>query len=151
MKTTIEIDVTNDYDAGKYDVWMSNDGSSGAHYKNVTARQIGNLAADYVDCLEENESGKSYLYSTEPEPKKYYPISKPSEFFELIDQIIDIFEDFLTQKGVELMNDEKSDKDVYPESCANIYGTDYGLIQDRLEDLLMNWDICDKEVRDNER
>ena len=48
------------------------------------------------------------------------------------------------------MNDEKSDEDVYPESCANIYATDYGLIQDRLEDLLMNWDICDKEVRDNE-
>lgn len=145
MKTVIEIDVINDATPGQYDVWMSNDGSSGIHYRNVTASEIGDFTADYVDTLEEADSGKSFLKADEATPQKYM-ISNRGELCECVGQIVDIFEDFLDKKGVVLENDEKTDEDTDPETTANIYGTDYGYLQDRLEKLLYNWNAFNKEV-----
>ena len=54
---------------------------------------------------------------------------------ELIGQIVDIFEDFLEEKGVTLENDEREED----EEPALIYGTDYGWLQQDLEDLIDNW------------
>ncbi len=52
---------------------------------------------------------------------------------ETIAQFIDIFDDFLDFKGVDIPNDER-DQD----PCAsNIYGTDYGWLSDRIEPLLI--------------
>ena len=54
---------------------------------------------------------------------------------EFVGQIIDVFEDFLESKGIDIPNDEKDDDD----NSAIIYGTDYGEIQTDLEELLQNW------------
>lgn len=58
---------------------------------------------------------------------------------EYIGQIIDIFEDFLTKRSINIDNIEKEDQD--PNECAIIYGTDYGELQTALESLMKNWRI----------
>lgn len=63
---------------------------------------------------------------------------------EFIGQAIDTFEDFLEERGVTLNNpeiDEAIADGQDPDSCAIIYGTDYGDLQDELERLLRNWEI----------
>jgi hypothetical protein len=56
-------------------------------------------------------------------------------FNEFVGQIIDIFEDFLEAKGVDIPNDEKEqDSD-----AAIIYGSDYGDLYQQIEELLVNW------------
>ena len=54
---------------------------------------------------------------------------------EFIGQIIDIFEDFLDFKGIEIENDEKEGD----ETEAIIYGSDYGILQTNIETMLDNW------------
>ena len=54
---------------------------------------------------------------------------------ELIGSIIDIFDDFLEAKGIDLQNPEKEES----ENPAVFYGTDYGIVQSELEDLLCVW------------
>lgn len=56
---------------------------------------------------------------------------------EFIGQIIDIFEDFLSEKKMTLENPEKKED----ECAANIYGSDYGNLQSELENLIENWGI----------
>jgi len=56
---------------------------------------------------------------------------------EFIGQIIDIFEDFLEEKGIEIQNDEKEDS----ENPAIIYGTDYGGLSDYIENMMMSWGV----------
>lgn len=56
---------------------------------------------------------------------------------EFIGQIIDIFEDFLSEKKMTLENPEKEED----ECAANIYGSDYGNLQSELENLIENWGI----------
>lgn len=46
------VDVTLQPD-GRHDIWISREGSSGAHYKDVTLDQIGSLLADEIDCVRE--------------------------------------------------------------------------------------------------
>lgn len=53
--------------------------------------------------------------------------------------IIELFEDFLESKGIEIENDEKLEDD-----CAsNIYGTDYGELQSGVEEILTWYGIVD--------
>lgn len=54
---------------------------------------------------------------------------------EFLGQIIDIFEDFLEERGVMLDNPEREEDD----DAAIIYGTDYGELQSQLEDLMVGW------------
>jgi len=56
-------------------------------------------------------------------------------FNEFVGQIIDIFEDFLEAKGIELPS---SEKDQDPDA-AIIYGSDYGDLYQDIEELLVNW------------
>lgn len=63
---------------------------------------------------------------------------------EFIGQIIDVFEDFLTDRNIVLNNPEiqwaiEDGED--PEELAVIYGTDYGELQTALENLLRAWEI----------
>lgn len=58
-----------------------------------------------------------------------------SERLEILNSFIEVFEDFLDEKGIVIPNDEKEQS---PESAANIYGTDYGNLSDRIETLLVN-------------
>ena len=52
---------------------------------------------------------------------------------EFVGQIIDVFEDFLEEKGVRL----HVDTDV----C--VYGTDYDKLQNSIEDILREWKIAE--------
>lgn len=53
---------------------------------------------------------------------------------ETIGAFIEIFEDFLEEKGIVIPNEEK-DEDP---DASNIYGTDYGNLSDRIESLLID-------------
>ena len=53
--------------------------------------------------------------------------------------IIEAFEDFLDEKGIVIPNTDKDDAisdGQEPESICNIYGTDYGILYDRIESIL---------------
>lgn len=63
---------------------------------------------------------------------------------ELIGNIIDIFEDFLDDKGIIIPNPEKDeDPELDMESPANIYGEDYDSLSTSLENLLRSWSIAE--------
>lgn len=63
---------------------------------------------------------------------------------EFIGCIIDIFEDFLDEKGATLEPPEESDEMELDGSMnANIYGTDYDSISDSLESLLRSWKVIE--------
>lgn len=63
---------------------------------------------------------------------------------ELIGNIIDIFEDFLDDKGIIIPNPEKDeDPELDMESPANIYGEDYDSLSTSLENLLQSWKVIE--------
>lgn len=82
------------------------------------------------------------------------PISKDNKA-EFVGQIIDVFEDFLSEKGIEIPNDEKEDyfsdeDDEAPddedyEELAIIFGSDYDYISNNIEKIINNWGLIDKE------
>ena len=56
-------------------------------------------------------------------------------------EIIELFEDFLEEKGIIIENDEKLED----EDASNIYGTDYGYLQSGIEEILISYGIIDGE------
>lgn len=65
-------------------------------------------------------------------------------------EIIDIFEDFLEEKGIVIENDEKAEaiaKAEDPETICNIYGTDFGNLRDSIESLLIDWGLAEPRER----
>ena len=62
-----------------------------------------------------------------------------------IAQIIEVFEDFLEERDIDIPNDEKAESD----EPSVIYGTDYGDIQSELEVLLLSWGVLEKEEFDS--
>lgn len=66
---------------------------------------------------------------------------------EFIGCIIDIFEDFLDEKGATLEPPEEIDEMELDElddgTTANIYGSDYDSISDSLESLLRSWKVIE--------
>lgn len=56
---------------------------------------------------------------------------------ELIGCIVDIFEDFLEEKGVKIPNEERDENN----SEAIIYGMDYGILSEQIESTLRAWDL----------
>jgi len=72
-----------------------------------------------------------------------YPVDYDdrAEFF---GQIIDIFEDFLAEKGIEIENDEREDYGAEDdEELAIIFGSDYDYIRDRLAEMMARWGIAE--------
>ena len=55
---------------------------------------------------------------------------------EMVGQIIDIFEDFLEEKGIEIPNEERKESG---EDAAILYGTDYGNLENQINHLLQLW------------
>lgn len=71
-------------------------------------------------------------------------IITPENQPEFIGQIIDIFEDFLTEKGVTLNNpeiQEAIDEGEDPKGLAIIFGSDYSSLQDSLTAMLTEWHV----------
>lgn len=70
-----------------------------------------------------------------------------SDKLEFIGQIIDIFEDFLDEKGVKIDNPDRDRDAVRDAACSNtnIYGCDYGDLSDRIESTMTNWGFFKEE------
>jgi hypothetical protein len=49
-------------------------------------------------------------------------------------QILDLFEEYLESKGVEIDNPERAEDD----NAAQLYGTEYGMLQDAIDEILNN-------------
>ena len=65
---------------------------------------------------------------------------------ELVGQLIDIFEDFLEEKGISIENPEKQEAIADgedPDSICILYGTDYGELQSQIEETLINWNLAE--------
>ena len=69
------------------------------------------------------------------------------EMAEFTGQVIDIFEDFLDDKGIVIHNPEREADD--EENSANIYGNDYGYLQSRITELTENWKLTTEEPNDD--
>ena len=70
------------------------------------------------------------------------PLDPHTERLETIGSFIDVFEDFLEEKGIDIPNDEKEQS----EGPCIIYGTDYGILSDRIEELLIRLGYMKEEV-----
>lgn len=64
---------------------------------------------------------------------------KREDVGEMVGQIIDIFEDFLEEKGIDIENPEK----IQAEDACILYGTDYGKLQSAIEETLINWKLAE--------
>lgn len=64
---------------------------------------------------------------------------KNDDRMEFLGSIIDIFEDFLENKNINIENPEKDDE----EDAAIIYGSDYDELQGKLENMMRNWEIIE--------
>ncbi len=62
---------------------------------------------------------------------------KDDDRAEFVGQLIDSFEDFLEEKGIDIPNPDKAQS----EDPAILYGMDYGQIQTDIEGTLVNWGI----------
>lgn len=63
---------------------------------------------------------------------------------EFIGQIIDVFEDFLTDKGVHIANEDREaaiTEGEDPEGLAILFGSDYGDISNQLTEVLRRWGV----------
>lgn len=125
----------------------------------MLTKQLAKQKADYIQQLEAklqkkinksvNKNSAEYLAGkidmcTEIENTS--PVST-EDIPEFIGQIIDIFEDFLTDKQITIPNPEKEDnQDVEnPDEQAILYGSDYGQLQTALEDMMHHWHITNKK------
>lgn len=80
------------------------------------------------------------------------PPVKVDDISEFVGQIIDIFEDFLTDRHIILDNPEREeDPDADSEEIAIIYGSDYSELQESLEALLLNWNVIERQPLKGER
>lgn len=71
---------------------------------------------------------------------------KNEDLPELVGQLLDIFEDFLAEKGIEIENPEKQEAindGEDPDSICILYGTDYGDLQSAVEETLINWKLAE--------
>ena len=62
---------------------------------------------------------------------------------EFLGQIIDVFEDFLTEKDAVPFND-KPQEDNDPDNPVYIYGDDYYKIEDALRAIMERWKVINK-------
>lgn len=67
-----------------------------------------------------------------------------SDRLEMIGSIIDVFEDFLDDHGIVINNHEKDGDD-----CgSNIYGTDYGNLENEIEAILISYNLIKRSNKD---
>lgn len=72
-----------------------------------------------------------------------YPVGYDdrAEFF---GQIIDIFEDFLAEKEIEIENEQREDYGAEEDDeLAIIFGSDYDYIRYRLAEMMARWGIAE--------
>lgn len=94
--------------------------------------------------------GDSYsdLQIAAKENRRRAPLSESDgSLAEFTGQLIDIFEDFLEERGIAIDNPEKEEalSGLDPENTAIIYGSDYGELQSEIESQLENWRMLERE------
>ena len=107
------------------------------------------------DCINEEdlqerltEKGlKPYMNMLEEKCKSIKKIPA-EEKAEIIGQIMDVFEDFLDEKGIKIPSSEKEKRKQDPDwedNEAILYGEDYSRIAEELENMFINWGLMEEE------
>ena len=155
---TSDLDLYGTYDVPYWDIEEKYDCDYDAHWKDSSEPlpTWGELLEAIRDSYENGVSTnmdfsevRADLLANHPNlnvriGEKDIPVPKGdrSERLETICEFIEAFEDFLDEKGIVIPNDEK---DQSPESASNIYGTDYGILSDRIEELLVRYGVLKGE------
>lgn len=96
--------------------------------------QVDGSVIDPIDIIKDYHPDLSVRMNENDDP----PVKSADQVrLETIGEFIEAFEDFLDEKGIVIPNDEK-DEDP---DASNIYGTDYGKLSDRIEELLTKYDV----------
>ena len=94
-----------------------------------------------IDNMSTEEYRERFLKNT-----KLLPVFDKSDREELIGQMIDIFEDFLTDKKINIPNEERDfNEDLEAENSTNIYGSDYDKLAEQIEATLVTWKMLPKK------
>ena len=73
--------------------------------------------------------------------KELPPVDKHSQRLETLALIVEVFEDFLERRGIDIPNPDRDE-----DPCASlIYGMDYAELSDNLEELLVSLGMMEKE------
>lgn len=70
------------------------------------------------------------------------------ERLEMLCAIIESFEELLDDRGIVIPNKDKDDAIASgedPESICNIYGCDYGNLEQKIEQILINYKLIEEE------
>ena len=70
------------------------------------------------------------------------------ELTEFIGQILDVFEDYLEEKGVSILNEDRQaaiEAGEDPEGLCILYGSDYGELQSGIKEILYHWDLISRD------
>lgn len=121
--------VIHRYDVDDYSAWITDDVTKDTHGCSVR----GSL----VDIMEE-------IRDELPARK----IHDRSERLETLACIIELFEDFLEARGIDIPNEDKDqavEDGEDPDCISLIYGCDYGALESDLEDLLIRLGMMEKE------
>lgn len=120
--------------------------------------QIGCTISLYMftceDCMNEKdlkarlteEGIKEYVSMLERKCKSINKIPA-EEKVEIIGQIMDVFEDFLDEKGIRIPSSEKEKREQDPDwedNEAILYGEDYSRIAEELESMFINWGLMEQ-------
>ena len=100
---------------------------------------------DWIETLPESE------LITE---KKKDPCVVREDLPEFIGQILDIFEDYLEEKGISVSNQDRDEAIADgedPEGLCILYGTEYGNLQSSIEDLLINWGVVNPHTKKEQK
>jgi len=89
--------------------------------------------------MRDKELIKSIFAFDEKEDANHAARISEADKEEFLGEIIDIFEDFLDEKDVYVLNPEINEVD--SDSNAIIYGGDYDWLRDQLESLMKDWKI----------
>ena len=95
-------------------------------------KEFGDAIAELKTALTAPDEGKPFTHD---------------DRMEFLGQMIDIVEDFLDDKGVEIENPDRDEED---DNAAIIYGTDYDTLSSGFEGKLIDWGFLKKEDDQNE-
>lgn len=72
---------------------------------------------------------------------------KKEDNLEFIGQLIDIFEDFLDEKGIIIPNEERDIDKILGNigDSVNIYADDYFVLENQIRKTLQNWNVIERE------
>lgn len=74
-------------------------------------------------------------------------MQKVEELTPFIGEILDVFETFLEEHGIEIDNEDKQEairSGEDPESLCILYGSDYGELQSDIEEILAKWSLVEQ-------